>query len=74
MSQFADIELPEGLIRPEVQLSGTNGNAFALIGTVARALRRAGNTREVVTAFRTEAMSGDYDHVLQTCMAYAEVE
>jgi hypothetical protein len=74
MSQFANIELPEGLIRPEVQLSGTNGNAFALIGTVARALRRAGNTREVVAAFRTEAMSGDYDHVLQTCMAYAEVE
>jgi hypothetical protein len=74
MSQFANIELPEGLIRPEVQLSGTNGNAFALIGTVARALRRAGNTREVVAAFRTEAMSSDYDHVLQTCMAYAEVE
>jgi hypothetical protein len=72
MSQFANIELPEGLIRPEVQLSGTNGNAFALIGTVARALRRAGNTREVVAAFRTEAMSSDY--VLQTCMAYAEVE
>jgi len=64
---------PDDLIRPEVQLTGEHGNAFVLIGVVSRALRRAGNSPAVVDAFREEAMSGDYDHVLQACMAYAEV-
>jgi hypothetical protein len=37
-------------------------------------LRRAGNTPEVIQAFRREAMSGDYDHVLETAITYCEVE
>jgi hypothetical protein len=68
------IQTPENLIRPEVQLTGTDGNAFAIIGAVAKALRRAGNGPDVVAAFQAEATSGDYDHVLQTAMTYAEVE
>lgn len=67
------ITTPDGLIRPEVQLTGEDGNAFFIIGRVAKELRRAGNGSEVVEAFQAEASSGDYDHVLQTAMAYAEV-
>jgi hypothetical protein len=57
----------------KVQLTGTDGNAFALIGTVSRAMKRAGHG-DKVEEFRTEAMSGDYDHLLQTCMRWVDVE
>lgn len=68
------IETPEELIKPEVELLGHDSNAFAIIGTVSKALRRAGNSSEIVKAFTEEAMSGDYDHVLATAMAWTEAE
>jgi hypothetical protein len=67
------IKTPDNLIRPEVQLTGSDGNAFAIMGMMRRELRRAGNSPEVISEFINEAMSGDYDHVLRTAMAYAEV-
>ena len=57
-----------------VELSGHDGNAFAIIGRCMAAARKSGLSREEVEEFRTEAMSGDYDHLLQTCMKYFEVE
>ena len=47
-----------------------NGNAFSIMGAVTRAMRRAGISKEEQDAFRTEAMSGDYDNFLQTCMRW----
>jgi hypothetical protein len=64
----------EGLSKPTVKLTGSDGNAFAVIGKVRRALKDAGWTVEQIKAFSEEAMAGDYDHVLQTCMKYADVE
>ena len=52
----------------EVQLTGTDGNAFGVIGKVNAALKRADVSKEDRDIFMAEAMSGDYDHVLQTCM------
>lgn len=57
----------------EVQLSGEDGNAFAVMGAVTRALRRAGVPTDEVDEFRREAMSGDYDNVLRTAMRWVEV-
>jgi hypothetical protein len=57
----------------EVQLSGEDGNAFAIIGRVTKALRRAGVPPEEIEQYRSESMSGDYDHVVQTAMAWVEV-
>jgi hypothetical protein len=57
----------------EVQLTGEDGNALAIIGQVSRALKQAGVPREERELFVEEATSGDYDHVLQTCMAWVEV-
>lgn len=54
----------------EVQLSGQDGNAFAIIGRVRGALRKAGATPEELAEFAEEVMSSDYDHVLQTCMEW----
>jgi hypothetical protein len=63
------IKLP----RATVDLSDCNGNAIAVVQRTMRALRGAGWTRDQCDAFRKEALTGDYDHVLQTCMKYAEV-
>lgn len=57
----------------EVQLSGEDGNAFMMIGRTIRALRRAGVSDDEITAFREEAESGTYDHVIQTIMKTVEV-
>jgi hypothetical protein len=56
-----------------VQLTGTDGNAFAVIGKVQQALRRAGVSPEEIAEFLTEATSGDYIHVLGTAMAWVDV-
>lgn len=57
----------------EVELCGQDGNAFAILGRVARALRQAGVEQAEVDAFHQEATSGDYDHLLQTCIRWVEV-
>jgi len=56
-----------------VQLTGKDGNAFAILGVVTRGLRENGHS-DSVDEFRNEATSSDYDHLLQTCMAYVNVE
>ena len=57
----------------EVQLSESNGNAYAIIGKVAKALRKADAGEDEVIAFIKEAKAGDYDHLLQTCMKWVDV-
>jgi len=57
----------------EVQLSGKDGNAFAILGNVTGAMRRAGVSKDERDEFMAEATNGDYDHLLQTCMRWVEV-
>jgi len=57
----------------EVQLSGEDGNAFFVLGKVQKAMRQADVPPAEIKAFMDEAMSGDYDHLLQTCVKYVEV-
>jgi hypothetical protein len=59
--------------RVEVTLSGSDGNAFAVMGKVSEALRRAGVPREEIDQYKAEAMSGDYDNLLQVTMQWVEV-
>lgn len=56
-----------------VELSDGEGNAFAIVGEVARALRSHGIDAKEIDAFSAEAMSGDYDHLLWTCMTWVDV-
>lgn len=57
---------------PEVniRLVGEDGNAFAIIGRVSQALRRAGVSEDERKAFHAEATAGDYDNLLRTVMAW----
>lgn len=66
---MSDVKYPE----IEVQLTGEDGNAFAIIGRVARAMRYAGVKQTEISEFNKDAMSGDYDHVLQTAMKWVTV-
>jgi len=56
----------------KVRLTGSNGNAFAVIGKVKRAMERAGH-RDRVKEFIAEATAGDYDHLLATCMMWVDI-
>lgn len=57
----------------EVKLIGHDGNAFAIMGTVRRALKEAGATRAQLDEYVEEATSGDYDHLLQVTMGWVNV-
>jgi len=65
----SDVKYPE----IEVQLTGEDGNAFYILGKVKKALERNGVSKEEVEEFLTEAKSGDYDNLLQTCMKWVDV-
>jgi len=60
--------------KPHVDLTNQNGNAFAVMGAVSKALKAAGADEEYTAKYFNEAMSSDYDHLLQVTMEYVEVE
>ena len=47
-----------------IDLSGPNGNAFALMGYAGDLLRQMGRRHEL-SAIRTQMMSGDYNNLLR---------
>lgn len=65
-----DVKFPE----IEVKLVGEDGNAFAILGRVKRELKRHGVSQQLQEAFMAEATSGDYNHLLATCMDWVTVE
>lgn len=56
-----------------VPLIGEDGNAFAVMGAVKRALRIAGASQDEINQYLKDAMSGDYDNLLRTTMDWVEV-
>jgi hypothetical protein len=57
----------------EVELVGQDGNAFAILGKVQKALRRAHVSEEEIKEYYDEATAGDYNHLLRTTMDWVEV-
>lgn len=57
-----------------VKLLGEDGNAFNIMGRVAKAMRSAGVDPKIIEAYRAEAMSGDYNNLLRVTTKYVEVE
>ena len=58
--------------RPEIYLDfeGADGNTLALVGKCVRVARKSGWTREAIEGFRTEALSHNREHVLDTIFEY----
>lgn len=59
--------------KPEVELIGHDGNAFAILGRCQRASRKIDWSKEQWEEFRTKATSGNYDNLLSVVMEYFEV-
>lgn len=57
----------------KVTLVGQDGNAFAILGKVRKALLAAKVPQEEVKKFFEEATAGDYGHLLATCTEWVEV-
>ena len=57
-----------------VQLTGEDGNAFAIMARVRAAMRRAGVSAADIEAYTAEAKSGDYDNLLRVTMETVNVE
>lgn len=59
--------------KPTLKLIGKDGNAFKILGRAKLASQKAGWEESKWKVFLSEAKSGDYDKLLQTCMKYFEV-
>lgn len=57
----------------EVQLVGHDGNAFAIMGRVSSALKKAGASKEEIDQYMNESMSGDYDNLIRVATEWVEV-
>jgi hypothetical protein len=54
----------------KVKLVGEDGNAFAIMGRVMSALKKAGVPAEEIAQYQQESMSGDYNNLLMTAMRW----
>lgn len=59
-------------IKPTMQLSGEDGNAFFIIGKARNTLQKAGADKEYIEQYLNEVKSGDYDNLIQVTMKYVE--
>jgi len=60
--------------KPTVKLTGQDGNAFMILGTVCNALKKAGYPKEKLEEYLKEAKSGDYDNLLCATMKWVDVK
>ena len=60
--------------KPVVKLIGEDGNAFAIMGKVVRAMKTAGYSQDEIKDYQAKAMSGDYDNLLAVTMDFVEVK
>jgi hypothetical protein len=56
-----------------VHLVGQDGNAFNVMGLVARALREGGVSQKEVARYLKQSQSGDYNNLLMTAMKWVDV-
>jgi len=66
---MSDIKYP----RVEVELVGQDGNAFAIMASVSKAMRRANVPQSEIDEYLKESTSGDYDNLLATAMRWVSV-
>lgn len=51
-----------------------DGNAGAIMGATTSAMKRAGVEKSIIDEYLKEAMSSDYNHLLQVTMEYVDVD
>jgi len=58
--------------KPTVRLIGEDGNAFAIMAKVIKALRD-NNLSDKIDRYKKRALSGDYDNLLQVTSEYVDI-
>lgn len=66
---MTDVRFPD----IQVQLTGNSGNAFAILGQVTKALRRAGVDKDTRDEYIEEATAGDYNDLLVVTTKWVDV-
>ena len=56
-----------------LKLVGEDSNAYAIMGRASRELSRNGRA-DLIDQFLAECKSGDYNHLLVTCMKYFDCD
>lgn len=57
-----------------VKLVGEEGNAFSILARVSNALKKAGVSKEEISQFQKEAMSNDYNHLLNVVQYWVNAD
>lgn len=57
-----------------LELVGLNSNAFSILGAFQEQARKEKWSKEEIKEVLDEAMSGDYDHLLQTIVKHCKEE
>jgi hypothetical protein len=57
--------------KPVLEIIGHDGNAFAILGKAMKVAKKHGLDWDKI---KSEAIAGDYDHLLGVMMKYFEVE
>jgi hypothetical protein len=60
-------------MKPSAKVVGEDGNAMVIMGIVSKSLHRAGASSKYVEAYYDESTSGDYDHLLQVALKFANL-
>ena len=60
--------------KPRCKLVGEDGNIFAILGRVRRALRESGQPEQADAVTERVTQAGSYDEALRIIMEYVEVE
>ena len=58
------------MVKPKLKLTGNDGNAFSILSMAKVVAEKNNMDWEKI---KSEAMSGNYDHLLQVMMNYFEV-
>ena len=66
--------MDENFVKPTVSLVGEDGNAFAIIGRVSKALKRAGYPDKAKEWTDKATLCESYDALLSLTFDYADVE
>ena len=58
---------------PKYSLIGIDGNAFSVMGYVAKCMKQEHMSYEEIDNYRKDAMSGDYNHLLMVSVEMIEM-
>ncbi len=67
------VKTMENETKPKLRLTGTDGNAFAIMGACIKLARKQGWSQDKIATMQKEFTSGDYNNLLQVACRYFDV-